>query len=313
MRSLRRLLASPLGRLGAFGVVLGLALAGGALVGGALGPDASDDTGVGHSDMGTASGGGPDLPAGLAVSRDGYMLQLHTPVAAADEPAVIELTIEGPDGRPVTEYDVAHDKALHLIVVSRDLAHYAHVHPTRDDGGRWSVDVPAMAPGSYRVFADFTAAGADALTLGADLTVPGDHRPVALPEASSEAEVDGYDVTFDGELVAGTESELTVDVTRDGEPVTDLDPYLGALGHLVAIRDGDLAYLHVHPLDDTDGPGGPSVRFAVEVPSAGPYGLFFDFSHHGHVRTADVIASASAPAATAPGGDPPARHDEHGS
>ena len=98
-------------------------------------------------------------------------------------------------------------------------------------------------------------------------------------------------------------------VTRDGEPVTDLQPYLGALGHLVAIRDGDLAYLHVHPLDEADGPGGPTVRFAVEVPTAGTYGLFLDFSHGGEVRTAATIAvvttgSAASPQhADAPSGD----------
>ena len=143
------------------------------------------------------------------------------------------------------------------------------------------------------MFADFVPADGEGLTLGADLTVPGDYRPAALPAPSSETSVDGFDVSFDGELVAGTESELTVTVTRDGEPVTDLQPYLGALGHLVAIRNGDLAYLHVHPLDEADGSGGPQVRFAVEVPTAGTYGLYFDFAHGDEVRTASTIAAAS--------------------
>ena len=98
---------------------------------------------------------------------------------------------------------------------------------------------------------------------------------------------------FEGELVAGTESELTLTVSRDGQPVMDLEPYLGALGHLVAIREGDLAYLHVHPLDETEGAGGP-MRFAVEVPTAGRYALFFDFSHGGVVRTASLLATANA-------------------
>ena len=94
--------------------------------------------------------------------------------------------------------------------------------------------------------------------------------------------------------MAGTESELTLTVKRDGQPVTDLEPYLGALGHLVAIRDGDLAYLHVHPLDEAVGAGGPEVRFAVEVPTTGRYALFLDFSHGGVVRTASVLATATA-------------------
>ena len=70
----------------------------------------------------------------------------------------------------------------------------------------------------------------------------------------STAHVDGYDVTLGGSVTAGEETVLTATVSRDGEPVTDLQPYLGAYGHLVSLRDGDLGYLHVHPDDDT-GPG----------------------------------------------------------
>ena len=73
--------------------------------------------------------------------------------------------------------------------------------------------------------------------------------------------------------------------------MTDLEPYLGAYGHLVALREGDLAYLHVHP---EDGDAGPEVPFAVEVPSAGGYRLFFDFQHDGVVRTAELAVAATA-------------------
>jgi len=193
----------------------------------------------------------------------------------------------------VTAFDVAHEKELHLVLVSRDLRTYAHVHPERDARGTWTVTAPPMPAGSYRVYADFVPTGGEGMTLAADLGVPGDYTPQPVPEPAHETTVDGYDVSVDGELVAGQESVITVTVTRGGEPVTDLDPYLGALGHLVAIRDGDLAYLHVHPLDETNGPGGPAVRFAVDVPTAGTYGLYFDFSHGGTVRTASVIADAA--------------------
>ncbi|GAA2466355.1 hypothetical protein GCM10023100_74820 [Actinocorallia cavernae] len=76
---------------------------------------------------------------------------------------------------------------------------------------------------------------------------------------------------------------------EDGHPVGDLQPYLGAYGHLVALRAGGLAYLHVHPSgepgDGTTKPG-PEVSFTVTAPTAGRYRLFFDFQHEGKVRTA---------------------------
>jgi hypothetical protein len=313
-------LGSPAAKLGAYVLVLGVALGGGALVGSTLGPapstSAERDDGA-HDDMEVASDGSDEtptpeiLPAGLAVSQDGYTLDLRTTAIEAGTPGELALVIEGPDGRPVTDYTVEHTKELHLVIVGRDLAGYAHLHPTRDTNGVWTVTAPVLAPGSYRVFADFVPAGGDGLTLAADLTVPGDHQPVPLPAPSIESTVDGYDVSFDGDLIAGTESELTITVSRDGEPLTDLQPYLGALGHLVAIRDGDLAYLHVHPLEVTGGSGGPEVRFAVEVPTDGTYGLFFDFSHGDDVRTASTIAvAAAADTAASAGTDSPA--DDHG-
>ena len=119
----------------------------------------------------------------------------------------------------------------------------------------------------------------------ADLAVAGDFAPQPLPEPATAFKVDGYTVVLDGQLVPGQESELTLSVSRAGQPVTDLQPYLAAYGHLVALREGDLAYLHVHP---QDGDAGPEVPFAVEVPSPGGYRLFFDFKHDGVVRTAEL-------------------------
>jgi hypothetical protein len=108
------------------------------------------------------------------------------------------------------------------------------------------------------------------------------------------ARVDGYEVRLDGDLVAGQTSKVTLTVTKDGAPVTDLQPYLGAYGHLVALRTGDLAYLHVHP-DGEPGDGktapGPAVTFYAEVPTATTYRLFLDFQHGGTVRTAEFTVT----------------------
>lgn len=288
---------NPVVKLAAYGLILAASLGVGAAVGAAFGPgsSSSDDDAPSHGGE-HAQEWATDLeqPAGLAMSQDGYTLELHSAAIVDAQPAELRFVIEGPGGEPLTDYEVEHEKELHLVIVGRDLADYAHVHPTRDDDGTWRVTVPPLQPGSHRVYADFVPAGGNDLTLAVDLEVSGAHRP-APPRANSDmANVDGYDVRFDGELTAGTESELILTVTRGGQAVTDLQPYLGALGHLVAIREGDLAYLHVHPLGEVNGPGGPQVRFAVEVPSGGRYALFFDFAHGNLVHTASVIVEATA-------------------
>ncbi len=280
------------GLLAVFAAALGI----GALVGPIGGRDAA---GAGSHSAGHPSPSAAAqvrLPGGLMVSQDRYTLDLAQRQVPAREAVPLRFRVLGPDGAPVTGYTTAHGKDLHLIAVRRDLTHFQHVHPQLGADGTWSVPLNLSDPGVYRIFADFTPTGRDqGVTLGADLSVAGSYDPQPLPATSRTAEVDGYTVTLDGALVAGEESKLTLSVSRNSQPVTDLQPYLEAYGHLVALRDRDLAYLHVHPAgtpgDGTTKPG-PGITFYATVPSAGAYRLFLDFRHNGQVRTADFTVSS---------------------
>lgn len=276
----------------------------------AKGPDAEHG---GHrgADPGGATGAAAHAPGGLQIAQGGYRLALKTPRVEAGEKTDLRFTVLTGNGRPLTAFREEHGKELHLILAARDLTTYRHLHPTRAADGTWSTPVDLPRAGDYRLFADFTPGGAKSenLTLGADLAVGGDYRPANLPAPGRTATVDGYTVTLDGALRPGAESDLTLKVSRDGRPVTDLDPYLGAYGHLVALRGGDLGYLHVHPGgepgDGTTRPG-PDVSFTATAPSAGTYRLFLDFKHEGEVRTAafTVRVGAAGPAGGEPAGTP---------
>ena len=101
---------------------------------------------------------------------------------------------------PVTAYDEQHERDLHLIVVRRDLTGFQHVHPALDTAtGEWSVDVD-LTPGAWRVLADFAPTGGEPLVLGADLLVPGGSPRSRSGADRLAAQVDGYDVTLDGDL-----------------------------------------------------------------------------------------------------------------
>lgn len=296
-------------RLGAFAGALALAFAGAFALGSAADPiAAADPASNGNSgshadgmDMGEPAGpGGPSetggQPPGLAVSESGYTL---VPKATFFQPGKQEnlaFTIQGPDGKPVTQYTQTHEKDLHLIVVRRDLSGFDHVHPTRAADGTWSIPFTFAAGGTWRMFTDFQPTGlGKTLTLGADLNVSGLYIPVPLSEPASTYSIDGYDVTLAGNPVTGKESELTFSITRGGKLVDDLQPYLGAFGHLVSLRGGDLAYLHTHPTEEAKAgaKGGPQIKFGTTFPTAGTYSLFLDFQHAGKVHTAEFTVNVS--------------------
>ncbi|MBO4210695.1 hypothetical protein, partial [Micromonospora echinofusca] len=287
-----RLGGFALGLVAVFGAAWGVGQVAGPAVPPAIETSHDGDAG-GHDTGGHDESTGDQLPGGLLVSDHGYTL---VPTAAPAGQFAFRVT--GPDGRPVTGYDVQHDKRMHLIVARRDLSGFRHVHPEMDRDGTWRVTSPLGEPGTWRAFADFKPTGAEALTLGVDLAVPGTFTPEPLPAPTRTTTVDGYTVTLAGELTPGTASRLTLTVDRNGTPVTDLAPYLGAYGHLVALRQGDLAYLHVHPEGvpgDGKTPAGPQITFFAEVPSAGTYRLYLDFQHAGQVRTAEFTAVAGPP------------------
>ncbi|GAA0371302.1 hypothetical protein NE235_29555 [Actinoallomurus spadix] len=283
-------------RLGIFGlglaVVFGAAMGAGHLTGpvGAEAKPSAAHGGMEHDQAEGHDGHAGTLPGGLLVSDRGYTL-----ATAPATTGTFAFRILGPGGRPVTAFDTRHDKRMHLIVVRRDLSGFRHVHPAMDADGTWRVASPLSGPGTYRAFADFKPAGGPPLTLGVDTAVGGDAAPRPLPAPATSTTVDGYTVTLAGTLVAGRSSRLDLTISRDGRPVTDLQPYLAAYGHLVALRQGDLAYLHVHP-DGEPGDGrtrpGPAVTFHSEVPSAGTYRLYLDFQHQGTVHTAEFTAVA---------------------
>lgn len=263
------------------------------------------------------AGHGSTEAGGLAVSEHGFTFELDSTIFAVGAQDV-KFRILGPNGKAVTDFTASHEKQLHFIAVRRDTADFQHVHPVMDAPGTWSVELQ-LTPGNWRFFADFLPSGhAAPMTLGIDASVAGHFEPQPLPAIAHSVQLGEYTVNLEGELFAGQASDLTFSVTKSGAPVSDLEPYLAAFGHLVALRVGDLGYLHVHPEGEPgDGktPAGPEIAFMAAAPSPGFYRLFLDFQHEGVVRTAEFTLRAGATAGSsghhADAADAHAGHDGH--
>jgi hypothetical protein len=264
------------------GFAVGLVVIGGAAaaVGAAVGPAPQrDEEPVEMGEHGAMPAADP--VRGLSVSQDGLRLVVDQRTLPAGRTAPLTFRVVDERGATVRDFDVEHTKRMHLIVARRDLTGFQHLHPKQRADGTWTTPIRVADAGTYRVFADFSR-DETPVTLGADVAVDGDATQRPLPAPATTATSDGGDHV---ELQAadahpGEEATLRFTVTRDGRPVK-LQPYLGAGGHLVALRDGDLAFLHVHP----DAADGNSVAFAATFPTAGRYRLFLQYQVDGRVQT----------------------------
>jgi hypothetical protein len=273
-------------RLAAFAVGLGLVGGIAALAGAATGhgrvvtKDSHADEAMGMEEMSPAD---RSRANGLASVAGGYTFAPVQTTLPLGKTSAFRFRILDGRGRPARNLDVDGGVRVHLIVVRRDFVGYQHLHPTLQADGAWSVPLKLAAPGAYRAYADFEVNGTKTV-LGQDLFVPGAFAPAPLPAVSGVAVSDGYTVrlTHDA-LKANKATKLHFAVSRNGRPVPSFDSYVGHRGHLVALRDGDLSYSHVHPEPDAEV---GEIAFHTELPSAGKYRFFLQFKVAGVVHTA---------------------------
>ncbi len=273
-------MSAPL-KLAAFAALLALIFGGATAVGGAIGPDREPFPPMVHAtphaaavpdermELGhDAHDDEPEPVRGLAVSEGGLTLDLARDELPRDDDTLLRFAIRDEDRERVRDFEVEHARRMHLIVVRRDGRGFQHLHPRLVDG-EWRVPITIPQAGGYRVFADFKRAGRPH-TLAADLSVDGSANYRPLPKRSRVARVDGYRVEREPNALRFT-------ITRGGREITP-QRYLGARGHLVALREGDLAFVHVHPTGDV---------YEAELERGTRYRLYLQFRHGGEVHTAE--------------------------
>lgn len=289
---------TPPVRLGLFGVGLAAVLAGslglGRATGGAVAEAAptsvAEQSGGGQEHGGSMSGmtGSESASAavtGTSLSAGGLRLDVPTTVLPPLQATTFSFRVLGERG-PVTEFDVEQSKRMHLVLVSRDLSRHAHVHPVMAADGTWSTRL-TLAPDTYRAVADFVVDG-ERRSLAVDLAVAGSLQPKPLPPASSSTTVDDLRVELERDGNA-----LSFTAFRGSTPITP-EPYLGARGHLVAFRAGDLAYAHVHPSSQQGTADGATTSYEAELPGPGSYRLFLELQVDGRVRLAPFTLEVTA-------------------
>ncbi|MFF2483114.1 hypothetical protein [Paenibacillus sp. NPDC058071] len=242
--------------------------------------------GVISSNKHEESGNQDSIQAVFSYSDNGHV--------EAKKAATISMQIQTPDGEPYDAFEIVHEKLMHLIIVSKDLSYFEHAHPEYKGSGKFEVSVSFPAAGEYKLIADFTLSGLSHAVQRSDwLTVQGKEpapQPIIPDKEGTLKTVSAVDATLShGTLAAGAETALTFRFSdaKTKKPIEDLQPYLGAIGHVVILSEDAEQFLHVHPLEEAG--AGPEATFETTFPRSGIYKLWGQFQRGGQVFTVPFV------------------------
>ncbi|OMF32242.1 hypothetical protein BK133_14555 [Paenibacillus sp. FSL H8-0548] len=202
----------------------------------------------------------------------------------AGEETRIELFLYQPSGKPIEKYDINHEKLMHLIVVNEDMTEFSHIHPEYKGKGKFEIVTSFAKSGSYKLFADIIPSGYSQMTITSQLKVSG-AKQAEQPLEKDAALLRTVDDVVASLSLTSFQSGQTVDLTftlkdeKTQQPITDLQPYLGAIGHVVILSEDLNSYLHVHPKNINE--SGPTAEFSTEFPAPGLYKIWGQFQREG--------------------------------
>jgi hypothetical protein len=209
-------------------------------------------------------------------------LNVIPPVLTPGQPAVLQFVVHDPwKNRPVPQFNLVHEQLFHAFVVSEDLRFFQHGHPSLVADGVFQYAITPPGPGMYRVLSDFYPAGAMPQLTTGTFFVPGPPpQPAAFRRGDSPQQGTNMHValeTIPGQPTAGNRTQLrfTIDAGKE------LQPYLGAWGHMLAASDDLIDMMHEHPFR-TDG---SQVEFEIAFPRSRTYRVWVQFQSDQVVNT----------------------------
>lgn len=203
-------------------------------------------------------------------------------------------------GKTVTVFPLEHEKAMHLIAVSQDLSQFQHIHPEVGPDGAWTVSTTFPDAANYVLFNELSYNGDDVLNRQELSVGEASQKPASLSSDVNPKTESGLTVSLippEQAITANENAHFSVHVSRDNQPVTDLEPYLGAPAHVVIISSDTRDFAHTHGevpgMASMDSPPpssfGPDISFDNTFPHAGLYKIWVQFSYQGDVVTVPFV------------------------
>jgi len=225
-----------------------------------------------------------------------------------------------------------HGHLMHLFLVRMpQMDRFYHLHPDQTSADNFTEKRFAVDGGNYSLFADIVRESGFPDTMTAQLTLPNlsansagqpsgnDDSAAQAPPVSNSApnttaalgDVGKVELLLNGQtLQAQKPVILRFRVSdKNGQPASDLEPYMGMAGHLVIVRRDLSVFAHVHPagsvpmaavalLENQKSAHGDSmpgmhhatvpseITFPYGFPQPGDYRLFLQVKPGGQVKAA---------------------------
>jgi hypothetical protein len=259
-----------------------------------------------HSGSHPTAGGAPgDRHGGHGQSHTGdagshvagtLVVQTEPAAPSAGRPTALRLMIHDANRTMVKDFVTVHEKKVHLIIVRDGLDEFAHLHPDIDAAGTMTTTYTFPTGGTYRLFADYQQVGREPVTARAEVAVSGEARPAPALRPDVPGQVSGDGLTAEAAIegaAAGREATIRFTLTdSNGRAVTDLQPYIGAMGHLVVVSGDSRQYVHAHPVEGkADRPN--VVSFRTRFPQAGLYKGWGQFRWKDTVRVVPFVVQVN--------------------
>jgi hypothetical protein len=203
-----------------------------------------------------------------------------------DQKTNISMKINDSMGAPIEKFDINHEKQLHLILVSKDLSYFDHIHPEYKGKGLFEINTTFPKNGEYKLIADFVPTGGQQKIESNWVQVGSEKAAMEpiTPDTSLTKTIENKEITLNfDKLQAGKEVQMNFSFkdSKTKSPITNLQPYLGAVGHVVIISSDVEQYIHNHPLEEKA--TGPDAKFATSFPKSGVYKIWGQFQQNGQL------------------------------
>jgi hypothetical protein len=197
-------------------------------------------------------------------------------------------------GQTQTEFTKFYEQFVHVIIVDDSLTFFTHTHPVDFQNGQFVVRAALPKPARYHMYLNFQPYGAIEQSFVFNLAFGAATGPDPAARAvQTTASAGTYAATLATPVIRAADAsvgkaEIDISLTKDGRPVTDIQQYMGAFGHLTLVNDDTYEFLHIHPSivpssgTAVAGPGIAFVPLGLYGPiKPGTYRAFAEFKPDG--------------------------------